>query len=136
MSLFTRLLMFYCIFAIGEYAIGIETPAATLLNGGYAGFISSFANAGGVFWIAFGAVAVAGVIAGAGLIGGSSMGSVMPIVLFAPFAVAFLTFITYPSTLFNSTAVPVEIQPLIQFFYTMLNILMVYALISWLKGNE
>lgn len=158
--------MFYIVFAIGEYALGMATPATDLLSPGDpnihtcgstgygsigtlpcgcgndhtspCGYASLLNTFGSSdgWWFTASIAAVAGIIAALSIASLGQIGYTMPILIFVPFAAFFLTIVSYPSAILNGTGTPNEVRTLFGFIYTALSILFIYSLVSWVKGNE
>ena len=146
MALFSRLLLFFCLLAIGEYALGVTTPATALIAGnnqlnsqyGYnattqttgswwSNSLGIISNNGGTYAI----IGVALVVVAA-----AGFGFVLPILIFIPVAIFFLTVVTYPQSLINAPGMPTSITFLLNLLYAVLNILFVYSLITWIRQME
>ena len=146
MGLFSRMLLFFMLLAIGEYAVGIQTPALALINGN-ANMNSQFGynattSQQGSWWSSSlnlvsnngGALAIIGV--GLLVTVFAGFGFILPILVFVPVAVFFLAFVTYPQSLINASGMPTELTLLANLFYAVLNVLFIYSLITWLKGQD
>jgi hypothetical protein len=146
MGLFSRMLLFFMLLAIGEYAIGIQTPATSLLSGN-AGLNAQFGynatnQTQGSWWSSsLGLISSNGgvlTIIGVGILVMvfAGFGFILPTLVYIPVAVFFLAFVTYPQSLIYAPGMPSQVTLLCNLFYAVLNVLFVYALISWLKGQE
>jgi hypothetical protein len=152
MGLFSRMLLFFMLLAIGEFVVGVQTPATSLFSGN-ANITSQFGynatnstdgtpgvqgswwdNSLGIVSDNSGVLTIIGIALIVTLFSG--FGNLLPILVFVPVAVFFLTFVTYPQSIINAPGMPVEIRTFLNLFYIVLNILFIYSLISWLKGQE
>lgn len=146
MGLFSRMLLFFMLLAIGEFAVGIQPPATALLSGNsnmtaQFGYDAATQTQGSWWKSTLGLLdqysAILALV-GVGLLVSifAGFGNLLPVLVFVPVAVFFLAFVTYPQSLINAPGMPAEITFLCNLFYAVLNVLFVYALISWLKGQE
>jgi hypothetical protein len=130
MSLFSKLVIFYAVFAIGLMSFGIPTPFNAFISG--SGDLTDFVGNSSTGFIAgIAAATVAGIAVS--ILGGFAAVS---FVIFAAFAAFFLTFLTFPASLTGAAGLPTEFANLLQGFVVLLNIVFTIALVSWLKGNE
>jgi hypothetical protein len=140
------MLLFFMLLAIGEYSVGIQTPANTLM-GGNANMTSTFGynntnGQQGSWWSSsLNLVSNNGgtlVIIGVGILVMvfAGFGFILPILVFVPVAVFFLAFVTYPQSLIYAPGMPSEVTLLANLFYVVLNVLFIYSLITWLKGQD
>jgi hypothetical protein len=133
MGLLNKLIILYFFTAIYLFIGGVQTPFTGLMTGTL-DWNTAIADVFGVVSLAFGAMAI---VASAVFSGGITI-----YVLIAPICVFLATFLTFPSTLFNSGGLPVELvgtvanPGFLRLVYYALNFLFGLAIVSWFKGSE
>jgi len=131
LSLFSKMLIFYLVVAIGLYSFGVGTPFTAFLSG-EEDLLSFIGDSGTGFIINLGvAVAAAGIAAS--LLQASSL---IPVLLLAAFASFFLTFLTYPQSLIEAVGTPEELRLLLNGVFVLFNLLFVIGLVSFLFGRN